>query len=155
MSLFSFSLSHTLTVFLSIFTWTAPPQAKALTCVFLTMAEWLSYFSSLFLHQLFPQGRMTLYLCFSSLLKAEWYLFSFFSSLQFSACSTCLSQVSLRDMASLHQLCIKPKVDFVGLRRQAHKWALRKVCWDWGCQVHPIISPSSTLRKRSSTQVFN
>ena len=115
MSHFSFSLSHTLIVFLFIFIRAAPPQAETLTCVFLTMTEWISYFRSLFLLKLFPQGRMTLCLCFSSLLKAEWPLFSVFTSLQFSACPTRLNQVSSRDVASLHQLFIKSKADFVGL----------------------------------------
>ena len=104
---------HTLSLFLSIFTRTASLHAGTFTWIFLTMTEWLSYFGSL--TSAFPQDLMTLCLCFSPLLKAEWSLFSFFSSLQFSACPTRLSQVSLRDMASLHQLVIKSKADFVGL----------------------------------------
>ena len=70
--LFSFSLTHTLTVSLYFFTRTAPPQAEALTCVSLTMAEWLSFcfnysLKCVFLcHTHWPNGLSFLFLLFSS-----------------------------------------------------------------------------------------
>ena len=89
MSLFSFSLTHTLAVSLYFFTRTAPPQAEALTCVSLTMAEWLSFCFSYSLkcvflfHTHWPNGLSFLFLLFSS------------------ACLT-----------HLLSFCIKPKADF-------------------------------------------
>ena len=151
---FSFSLSHTLTVFLSIF-WTAPPvEALSFLCfaLFGTYTQW---------------PRMALY--FSSTHKAEWPLFSFFSSLSVLACLTRLSHCPRKWHANFGTLLIKrsqtsPCFGHFSLNGNNLHWRLLEQAQEGALTMHvgwthtirhPTISPSNPLRRRSSTQVFN
>ena len=113
-------LFHSLTpsLYFSLSLRIAPPEA--LTCVFLTMAEWLSLASAL--HRVFlfvtPSGRMA--------------FFSFFS---FSlACTTHLGSLLIKRSQTSYKsrpFLNKWESWIWGLLEQAHKSALTKcVCWN-------------------------
>ena len=118
--LFSFSLTHTLTVSLYFFTRTAPPQAEALTCVCLTMAERLSCFSSplkcvSLCHTHWPNGFFFFLFFFFSVshtpksLPKEWHAdFGSFASLLIKRSQTFPCMLSF---------ALNQKTDFVGLEK--------------------------------------
>ena len=117
--IFLFSLSHTLTVFLSISSHGLHLlELKALTCVSLTMAEWLS------LLQLSTQGRMASvffpFVLFSfsashtpETLPKEWHT-------NFGSLASLLIKRS-KTYPCMLSFALNQRADFVGLRRQAYK----------------------------------
>ena len=114
MSPFSFSLSHTLTAFLSISSHGLHLLKLKLSLVFLS--QWLngSLASTLCFYFCFPQGRMAFASFFSFSSTCPTHLLSFASLLiKRSQTFPCMLSFALNQRA-----------DFVGLRRQAHKWVL-------------------------------
>ena len=139
-SFFFFSLSHTLTLFLSISSHGLHLlELKALTCVSLTMAEWLS------LLQLSTQGRMASvffpFVLFSfsashtpETLPKEWHT-------NFGSLASLLIKRS-KTYPCMLSFALNQRADFVGLRRQAHKWALTRVASKWAGPtrwLHPTV----------------
>ena len=91
-------------------------------------------------------------ICFSFAHKAEWPLFSFFSSLSVSACLSRLSHCPRKWHADFGTLFVKRsqtstcfghfsingKASYEDFLKQAHKWALTNMCDGiWGCHMHP------------------
>ena len=103
--IFFFTLSHSHCVSLYFFTRIAPPQVEALTCVSLIMSEWLSCFSSLF--QLSTQGRMAFASFFSFSSTCPTHLLSF-ASLLIKRGQTFPCMLSF---------ALNQKTDFVGLEK--------------------------------------
>ena len=148
MSPFSFSLSHTLTVFLSIFR-TAPLSWSSLFCV--TCSLWNSHkngrnslcFSSLFCFSSHTLGRMAFasFFSFSSACPTRFAtLLNKRSQTMLFASPKFLSSFSMLDM--LQSSLIKRQGWLEDFWNQAHKWALtRHVGSKWaglyGCHVHP------------------
>ena len=155
MSPFSFSLSHTLTVFVSIFRTAPPAEALSFLCFCsLWNSQPMAKKGSRF--QLCSQGRM-----------AFVFLLFFFASFSMSHTPKSLpkengswlwntSHYEKSDLPCFGHFSINEKACFEDFWNKLinelwqGKWAGRK-----GCHMHPKISPSSTLQKRSSTQIFN
>ena len=153
--------------------------------LFLFHSLTLSLYSSLIFHTDCTSSRCSSHLCFShngrmlsvffSTQQGRMAFASFFSFS--STCPTCfatllnkrsqtmffaslnfLSSFSLLDM--LQSSLVKRHDRLEDFWNQAHNWALtRHVGSKWaglqGCHMHPTISPSNTLRRRSSTQVLS
>ena len=161
---FSFSLTHTLTVFLSI------------SSHELHLSKWLNIslcFALSGTHTHWPNMALCLF-CFSPLQGrmafASFFSFSSTCPTRFATLLNKRSQTmlfaspnflpSFNRLDMLQSSLIKRHGWLEDFWNQAHKWALtRHVGSKWaglyGCHVHPTISPSSTLWRRSSTQVFS
>ena len=143
MSLFSFSLSHTLTMFLSISSHGLHLLKLKVSLVFLSQR---------------PNGSLALALYFNSPHKAEWPLLLSFLFLQrVQHTYSALHHFSLREVRPSHAcsaLLQTKKLTLWGLRRQAHKWALTRVASKWvgptRCQAPNILNSWYLLLSKST-----
>ena len=144
---FSFSISHSLTVFLSIFR-TAPLGWSSLFSVFYSLSNSRTHtkigrtaLCASALHSR-PNGLCFLsFLLFSfSVSHKEWHAdFGSFASLLVERSQTFPCMLSF---------ALNQRADFVGLRRQPHKWALTRVASKWAVPTRCLHPTSLSTRMK-------